>query len=217
MKKAIIFDMDGVIVDTEIYYMQLMRKNLEELNVSYDEALIHSFVGSNDAMITKSLDELLKPQMSGEAFLTRVNNSLELTKEVYMSLKKEGLNETLTHFKKKGYKIALASSSPRELILKTLELLEVKYYFDEISSGEEYEVSKPHPEIYLHTMEKLNLTKDECVVIEDSKFGIEAAKAAGIYVIAIRDVEFGINQEEADVIVDTLKDIIKVVDDLERN
>lgn len=215
-KKAIIFDMDGVIIDTETYYMQLMRKNFEELNIAYTEELIHSFVGSNDNVITQKLDELVQPQMSGTAFLERVNDSLELTKEVYMALKKAGLYETLTHFKSRGYKLGLASSSPKDLILKTLELLEVDMFFDEISSGEEYDESKPHPEIYIHTMEKLGVSKDECVVVEDSKFGIEAGKAAGIYVVAIRDVEFGINQEEADIIVDGLEDVIKVVDDLER-
>ena len=216
-KKAIIFDMDGVIIDTEAYYMQLLRKNFEELNIAYTEELLYSFVGSNDNVVAKKLDQLLQPQMSGKAFLERVNNSLQPTKEIYMNLKKDGLYETLTHFKSKGYKLGLASSSPRKLILKTLELLEVASFFEEVSSGEEYEESKPNPEIYMHTMEKLGVSTEECVVVEDSTFGIEAGKAAGIYVIAIKDVEFGMNQEAADIIVDGLEDIIKVVEDLERN
>ncbi|MDF9825447.1 beta-phosphoglucomutase [Breznakia sp. PF5-3] len=217
MIKAVIFDMDGVIVDTEHYYMDVMRKYLDEVEADYTEELLISFVGSSDPIITRQLDEILQPKLSGKEFVKRVVEDSKKNPVPYKELKMPGLYETLTHFKSRGYKIGLASSSPRKNIETVLHDLEITTFFDTTSSGHEYQESKPNPEIYLDTLKKLDVQPEECLVIEDSELGIAAAKAAGIYVAAIRDQHYGMQQDHADIIIEGLPDSIDVISNLERS
>lgn len=215
MLRAVIFDMDGVIVNTETHFIALLKKHLDALAVSYEDELLYSFVGSSDPMVVKKLHPIVSPHMSGSAFLDNVNRDIAEHPLPYKELKATGLYEVLTHFKSRGYKMALASSSPRWAIEEALKALQIFDFFDVVSSGHEYVESKPNPEIYRDTMDKLGVDKTECIVIEDSTYGIEAASAAGIYVIAIRDQHFGMRQDHANMIVDTLEDVIEVVKTLE--
>lgn len=88
----------------------------------------------------------------------------------------------------------------------------LRHYFDLITSGEIFRQSKPNPEIYLYTIDKLQSSKDETLIIEDSLPGIQAAFNAGIDVIALKDKNFGIDQSQAQIVVDKLLDIIKYLD-----
>lgn len=95
-------------------------------------------------------------------------------------------------------KIGLASSSTKETISKVLDTIELKSYFDVIVSGEDFVESKPNPEIYHDTLKKLGLNQQNCIVIEDSTVGIQAAKNAGLFVIAKEDKRFNFDQSKAD-------------------
>ena len=110
------------------------------------------------------------------------------------------------------YKIALASSSSLNAINTALAQAGLRKYFSLIVSGEQFKESKPNPEIYLYTIKELNVNKDEAIIIEDSSKGILAANRAGIKVLALKDDKFGLDQSQADIIIDELNDIIKLIE-----
>lgn len=88
----------------------------------------------------------------------------------------------------------------------------LRKYFSLIVSGEQFKESKPNPEIYLYTIKELNVNKDEAIIIEDSSKGILAANRAGIKVLALKDDKFGLDQSQADIIINELNDIIKLIE-----
>ena len=110
--------------------------------------------------------------------------------------------------KKHGYKIALASSTGPKLIARIVEETGMRPWFDLIVSGGQFKQSKPNPEIYHYTAKTLGVAEEECFVIEDSTVGIEAGKAAGMTVAAIRDDRFGFDQSKADHQMDSLLEIL---------
>ena len=102
----------------------------------------------------------------------------------------EGVTSSLNHFKAKGYKIALASSSAQSLIETVLDKLNIANEFEIVNSAEQLEYGKPHPEIFIKTAKHLNVKPIDCLVIEDSFHGVLAAKAAVMKVIAIPEEEY---------------------------
>lgn len=103
-----------------------------------------------------------------------------------------------------------------ENIQCVLEECKIKNYFSILVSGEMFVETKPNPEIYNYTVNSMNLDKDELLVIEDSNYGIEAAKAAGLKVAALIDSTFGFDIELADYKIESLKDVIKIIETYER-
>lgn len=102
---------------------------------------------------------------------------------------KEGVNELIDYLKENDYKIALATSSDREKAEYLLELVKIKDKFDYIICGNDIVNSKPNPEIFLKAAENLKVEPKECIVIEDSKFGVKAAVNAGMKAINVPDMK----------------------------
>ncbi|MCL2858508.1 MAG: HAD family phosphatase [Streptococcaceae bacterium] len=205
--RAIIFDMDGVIVDTEPQYIKRREEFFGQYGIDLSH-LSHSFlIGSNmkntwtailgedfDAQKRKELEEIYKAY--------KQTHPLD-----YSSLLCEGVKEILEYAKNEGYKIGLASSSSRKDIDTALATHDLTTYFQVILSGDEFKETKPHPEIYLTAMEKLEVKPEETLVIEDSEKGILSAKTAGTTVWAIKDYRFDMNQSLADDCFENLKEI----------
>ena len=129
----------------------------------------------------------------------------------YKAVVRPQIYSVLEHLSKR-YKIALASSSSLNTINTALDQVGLRKYFSLIVSGEQFKESKPNPEIYLHTIKELNVNKDEAIIIEDSSKGILAANRAGIKVLALKDDKFGLDQSQADIIINELNDIIKLIE-----
>ena len=129
----------------------------------------------------------------------------------YKAVVRPQIYSVLEHLSK-HYKIALASSSRLYTINNALDQAGLRKYFSLVVSGEQFKESKPNPEIYLHTIKELNVNKDEAIIIEDSSKGILAANRAGIKVLALKDDKFGLDQSQADIIIDELNDIIKLIE-----
>ncbi|MBQ5598428.1 MAG: HAD family hydrolase, partial [Lachnospiraceae bacterium] len=110
--------------------------------------------------------------------------------------------------KKRGYRVALASSTGPKLIARIMEDTGMRPWFDLIVSGGQFKQSKPDPEIYHYTAKTLKVKEEECFVIEDSEVGIQAGKAAGMTVAALRDDRFGFDQGKADHHMDSLMEIL---------
>ena len=187
--KAFIFDMDGLILDTERIAFKSYKEALKEYGYDFSEAFFLTLVGTN-VKLTKEL--CLNRYGSWFPFDLLHENHNKITEE-YIKKNgvplKEGVNELIDYLKEKDYKIALATSSDREKAEYLLELVKIKDKFDYIICGNDIVNSKPNPEIFLKAAENLKVEPKECVVIEDSKFGVKAAVNAGMKVINVPDMK----------------------------
>ena len=107
--------------------------------------------------------------------------------------------------------MALASSSGMPTIERVLNALELTDYFQSIVSGQMFAQSKPHPEIYLHSVDAIGLKVEDCLAVEDSTYGIQAAISAGLDVAAIKDHRFGFEQAKATYMLENLSEILPII------
>jgi len=185
MKKAVIFDMDGVIVNTEPIANKANGELFKSLNITVPDDVYASFIGSSDKNNMQKLIDLYKLEYTREYLLD------EKYKYYYEVFDKAddlelmpGVKNLIADLHSKDMKLLLASSAAKRKIDRVFSRFDLYPYFDEIISGEDFEFSKPHPAIFLEAVSKSGFTANECVIIEDSYNGIKAAKAAGVYCIA---------------------------------
>ncbi len=208
MPKAIIFDMDGVIIDSEPLWRRAMVRVFNASGLPFTE---------NDSRVTTGMriDQVISFWNTKTPFTTneeQVKNNMEdnlcglITAE---GKPKKGLHQALDLITSEGLIIALATSSSKKLITCVLNVLKIEHYFKHIQSAEELNYGKPHPEVFLKCAEAINVAPNNCLVIEDSLNGIISAKAAGMSVIGIPE-EFNISNPKfsiADLTLHSLLDI----------
>lgn len=202
--KAIIFDMDGVLFDTEAFYYKRRELYLAGHGIYIRHIPKSYFIGGNMKQVWYKIlgddyDKWDVPALQAGYLQHKKDHPLPYKDLLFPDVKK-----TLSSLRAKGYKIGLASSSMKADILRALEENDLSSYFQVTLSGEEFAETKPHPEIYLTACAQLGVAPADALIIEDSEKGIAAGKAAGATVWAIRDTRFGLNQEEADKKVDNL-------------
>ena len=214
---AVIFDMDGVIVDTEKFYLDTLAKlfEAEGIEVPFEDLCVT--VGASYKDFKRNLVrwfELGGEHLTEEEALARYNVWEERNQPDFAALLNHGVVETIAELKRRGVRVALASSSPMSNILLVLEVCGLSDAFELVTSGEQFHESKPNPEIYLHTLENLGLPAGDCCCVEDSVPGITAGKAAGLTVFAKREDRFGFTQEAADRIIDAIPDLLEAASEL---
>lgn len=214
---AVIFDMDGVIVDTEKFYLDTLARlfEAEGIEVPFEDLCVT--VGASYKDFKRSLVrwfELGGEHLAEEEALARYNVWEERNQPDFAALLNHGVVETIAELKRRGVRVALASSSPMSNILLVLEACGLSDAFELVTSGEQFHESKPNPEIYLHTLENLGLPAGDCCCVEDSVPGITAGKAAGLTVFAKREDRFGFTQEAADRIIDAIPDLLEAASEL---
>jgi beta-phosphoglucomutase family hydrolase len=200
---AVIFDMDGVLVDSEPIYFEIENHLFSYFHVEVSKKQHEAFVGIS---IEDMWDKLIKDnnlKYSKESIVEHhkkyVINHMENLAQLSLT---KNVEELLEDLKEKDIKIGLASSSPKQLINIILSKLHIKNYFEVIVSGDEVEKSKPYPEIFLKTAKLLGVEPKKCVVIEDSSNGVKAANNAGMKCIGFLNVNSGKqNLENADMII----------------
>ncbi len=181
---AVIFDMDGIIVDSEPWQMKAFNLTLKPFNISLSEEDFIKLIGIRSIENFKQLKKKYNLPVSAEE-LTETKNNYYKTILKNEIKPREGLIELLNFLFKNSYKIAVASGSIKKDVIDTLELLDIKHFFRVILSGDDVKEGKPDPEIFIKTADKLKIPYNECLVIEDSQTGVYAANAAGMQVIAI--------------------------------
>ncbi len=184
--KAIIFDMDGVLIDAKEWHYDALNQALEIFGEKIDRS---EHLSSFDGLPTRSKLDLLSKSGRIPIHLHEFINELKqaFTMEITaVRCKPRFIHQyALSMLKLDGYKLALASNSVIKTINTMMELASLSEYLEFSLSNEDVNNPKPSPEIYLKALRKLNLNSKEVVVVEDNKNGIEAAKAAGTNVLEV--------------------------------
>lgn len=187
MIKAVIFDMDGLLIDSEPFWREAEIYSFGKIGIPLTEAMCEQTMGLK---IEEVIAHWLGLYQKQNEDVTKLQN--EIVKGVQqLILEKgkpmEGVGYILDHFKRNNYKIGLASSSFLDTIEIVLAKLSIKNYFEVIHSAEFEPYGKPHPSVFLSAAKKLDVAPTECVVFEDSFNGLIAAKAARMKTVGIPD------------------------------
>lgn len=186
-KKAVIFDLDGIICFTDKFHYQAWKKLADRLGIYFDEEINNRLRGvsrmaSLDIILERASVEYTQEEKA--AFAEEKNNTYrELLKNMDASDLSGEVRNTLMELRSRGYKLAIGSSSKNtKFILNQIGLGD---FFDTIADGTDIVNSKPDPEVFLKAAAKLNIAPAECAVVEDAKSGIAAAKAGGMTALAL--------------------------------
>ena len=190
--KAIIFDMDGVIVDSEPLHKESFLQVWKELGYGNNHGIhFPDFYGTSDRTVWKAFIDKHQPKMHiDELILLREQRLIKLLREKKPIF--DGVLPLIQHLTS-YYPIGLATGSVHHIIDEILKMDELRQYFRCIVSSEDVSLPKPSPEIFLLASKKLNVEPKYCCVIEDTINGIKAGKAAGMNVVAITNT-FSIDQ-----------------------
>lgn len=212
MKDTVIFDMDGVLFDSEPMYIKEIIEFFSLHNIVLDQKEVSKIVGVDDKTYNQLLIDWWNHTSSEEDLFRKYDIYDESIKRDYTKIINPDILPLLKYLKKHHYKIALASNSHKELIELALCQTGLYTYFDVITSGEQFEHSKPDPTIYLYTVHTLKSSKENCLIIEDSMPGIQAARNANIDVLALKDTRYHIDQSQATIIIDNLMKVIEYLE-----
>ena len=183
--QAIIFDMDGVLINSEPLWKQV------EIDVFASVGIDFVAVGG-EKTVGLRIDEVVSYWYNRYPWKNKTQQQVvdEIMDKMVAAIQSKGqpmkgVHELLTFLREKGVRIALASSSLQRLIEITLDKLQISDYFELVQSAEFMEYGKPHPEIYISVAKQLGISPENCLVIEDSLNGVIAGKAAKMNVIAV--------------------------------
>ncbi|MBT2731711.1 HAD family phosphatase [Carnobacterium sp. ISL-102] len=185
--EAVIFDMDGLMFDTEVLYYEANRIVAKKNNLIYTWEFHEKYIGISDAEFHKEL-YLNYEIKQAETFIKESGQALLEHVEINGLRKKKGLIELLDYLESKKIKKIVASSSIKSLVSLFLEKEKLTSYFDAVIGGDEVSRAKPSPEIYEKAWLKTDVPKEKTIVLEDSLNGIRASYDAHIPVIMVPDL-----------------------------
>lgn len=207
--KVVIFDMDGVLVDTEKLYTLMYEEIYSFFGIPFDMKERETFVGVSVESVWKFIKEKYSLSKSVEELIAMKDASylskLHSLQEVHPI---DGVRDLLEYLKLKNYQMAIASSSTRDLIEYIIGKAGIAKYFSFISSGDSVKKGKPDPEIFLNAAAHYGANTADCFVIEDAASGVQGGKAGGMTVYAFRNPHSG-NQDlsQADYVFERFNEI----------
>ena len=213
--KAVLFDMDGLMVDTESLSTEafINSAKVQGYNMTKEETL--KVLGFTKANIYQFwIDYFQGTNVDGKKL---VDDHYEYIENVLYTVGPEKMpyvEELLKYLRENNYKIAVASSSDTADIKNNLEKTKLEKYIDEIASGAEVENGKPAPDVFLLAAKRLGVDPKDCLILEDSKAGIKAGKASGAMVFMVPDM-FTVDKEcedTADRILTNLGEVIEILE-----
>lgn len=212
MVKAVIFDMDGLMIDSERVTYEGYVIECEKLGLKMEKEFYKEILGHTIPEIYQQFYGRYGQSFPMDEVLKRVHTYMEdLFQEQGVPLK-EGLVELLVYLKANGYQTVVATSSTRERVNKILKQAELSKFFDASVCGDEVEKGKPNPEVFLKACEKIGVKPEKAIVLEDSEAGIQASFVAGIPVICVPDMKYPEEQfaKKASKIVDSLSVVLEM-------
>lgn len=191
MDKAntVIFDMDGVIFDTERIYLEAWTDVFNKYGYNMTKEVYISVMGVGRENVIKKFKNLYGDDLPIDDMYREKDEILyNRIKEGRVPMK-EGVHEILTFLKSNNYNIALATSAKKERVDKHLQDTKLEDMFDVIVCGDEVDKAKPNPDIFLKAANKLRVDREKCIVVEDSLAGVKAGYNAGMIVVNIPDLK----------------------------
>jgi beta-phosphoglucomutase len=190
LKRAVIFDMDGVVVNTEPLSHVANTKFYKSLGINVTNDVYATFIGNSDKNIIDKIIDIYGVATDKDTLLQQCLDYYcdEFNNDPDLELM-PGVKDLIINLHANGMVILLASSSSKVKIELVFKRFGLHPYFSHIISGEDFEFSKPHPAIFLEAVSKSGFTADECIIIEDSTNGIKAATSAGVYCIGYKGDE----------------------------
>lgn len=186
MLKGAIFDHDGLMFDTEKIWQANWNLVADEMNITLPEEFQKEICGSSGQHMLDVIQKYYHVE-DGTSIRDRVRQGVFDDEAKHIDMK-EGLLDILEMFQKHGVKMAVASSSQKEMIVRNLRKANVEDYFEVVVSGQEVEHGKPAPDIFLLAAERLGLDAKECYVFEDAYNGVQAGVASKAKTIMIPDL-----------------------------
>lgn len=212
MYEAVIFDMDGLMFDTEPIWASCWPKTAIEFGVECMEGLADAMRGTNGAEAVSIIREWYGDEVDPKAFVDRF---YKIAHEAlaHGAEKKPGLDRLLEYLKTEGIPMAVASSSSREMIKANLIRGGILPYFDSIVSGIEVEHAKPYPDVFLKAADELGVPPQKSLVLEDSYNGVRAGFAGGFHTVMVPDLSEPTEEMErlATAIVLNLNDVVDML------
>ena len=196
MIKAIIFDMDGLMIDSERVTFECYQEILKGMNLTMDEEFYKTLLGKPLKGIYQRFYDVYGNDFPIEDVIKDVHSLMAKRFETEGVPIKTGLKSLLEYLKENNYKTIVATSSNRDRVDTILFQAQIIDYFDDSICGDEVTKGKPNPEVFLKSCQKLGVNVDEAIVLEDSEAGIQASYDANIKVICIPDMKYPEKQYE---------------------
>lgn len=205
--KAIIFDLDGVLVYTDRFHYQAWKRLADQLGICFDETINNRLRGVSrmDSLeiILERAERPFSPEEKEGLAMEKNEQYRKLLATMTPADVSPTVRATLTELKRRGYRLAIGSSSKNTKYI--LERVDLTGFFDAVSDGTNISRSKPDPEVFLKAAEYLGEEPGQCAVIEDAFAGIDAAKAAGMWAVGIGDAA---KYERADARIQAFTDLL---------
>ncbi len=209
MIQTVIFDMDGVIVDTEPVHHYAYQQHFKALNIDVSPEMYTSFTGNSTKNIYERLKGIFNLEQEVQTLVETkrdlFNDAFDNKEDLYLL---EGVEDLIKELYSNGMQLVLASSSANVTIERIFNRFNLHQYFSYKVSGEDFPKSKPHPAIFLKAAELAQTPVINCIVIEDSTNGIKAANAANIFCIGYKSLHSQLQDyTSADMVINHFKEL----------
>ncbi|WP_028120834.1 HAD family hydrolase [Epilithonimonas tenax] len=203
MKNTVIFDMDGVIVDTEPLHKKAYYQHFGELNIDVDAELFSKFTGKSTRNVYQMIKDIFGIDTNAEELIQRKRTVFYELFDTDPDLKLlDGVGSLINQLYAHDFQLILASSAAKSTIDRVFRRFDLFPFFSYLVSGEDFPESKPHPAIFIEAQRLSGNDRSKCIVIEDSTNGILAANAADIFCVGYKSANSkNQNYETADLVI----------------